>query len=158
MTFFKHAEGNIKILDLPKKAFLCSRQIPASAVLKCYDWAIEQREKGNCIISGFQSRIEKDVLHYLLQGKQPIIIALARGLKTRIEPELQEALSHNRLLIVSPFHESVKRPSMENAEKRNRMMIEIAGEIVFGYIKQDGALSKLQSEYKNKKKITILWR
>jgi hypothetical protein len=39
--------GNSELLKLPKTAFLCSRNIPASAVLKCYDWAIEQRDKGS---------------------------------------------------------------------------------------------------------------
>jgi len=65
-------------------AFLCSRQVPAEVVLKCYDWAIEQRNKGKCVILRFHSKIEKDVLHYLLKGTQPIILALARGLKRRL--------------------------------------------------------------------------
>jgi len=55
--------GNTEILKLHKVAFLCSRDIPASIVLKCYDWAIAQRDKGVCVISGFHSRIEKDVFH-----------------------------------------------------------------------------------------------
>jgi predicted Rossmann fold nucleotide-binding protein DprA/Smf involved in DNA uptake len=148
--------GNKELLALPKIAFLCSRQIPASAVLKCYDWAIEQRDNFRCIISGFQSQIEKDVLHYLLQGTQPIIIALARGIKKKIEPELKESISQNRLLIATLFSENVKRSSAETAEKRNRMMIEIADEVVFGYIKKDGALSKLKTEYKSRKKMAIL--
>ena len=79
--------GNKELLELNKIAFLCSRKVPTSVVLKCYDWAITQREKGNCVISGFHSQLEKDVLHYLLKGKQPIIIALARGLKEKLEPE-----------------------------------------------------------------------
>ncbi len=29
--------GNTEILKLPKTAFLCSRQVPADTVLKCYD-------------------------------------------------------------------------------------------------------------------------
>ena len=73
--------GNTELLKLPKTAFLCSRQVPAGVVLKFYDWAIAQREAGRCIISGFHSQLEKDVLHYLLKGTQPIILALARGLK-----------------------------------------------------------------------------
>lgn len=77
--------GNMELLKLPKTAFLCSRKIPASAVLKCYDWAIEQRENGNCIISGFHSKIEKDVFHYLLSGTQPVIMALARGMKKKLD-------------------------------------------------------------------------
>jgi len=148
--------GNRDILGFPKIAFLCSRQIPAAAVLKCYDWAIEQREKEMCVISGFQSQIEKDVLHYLLQGKQPVIIALARGLKERIEPELKDARSQNRLLIVTSFTAAAKRPSAETAVKRNRMMVEMANEGVFGYIKEGGALAKLKSEYEGKKKMTLL--
>jgi len=56
--------GNIELLKYPKTAFICSRKIPASTVLKCYDWAIKQREKGNGVISGFYSQIEKDVLYY----------------------------------------------------------------------------------------------
>jgi len=148
--------GNKELLEQTKIAFLCSRSIPSSAVLKCYDWAIEQREKGNCVISGFQSQIEKDVLHYLLQGNQPVIIVLSRGLKKQIEPELQDALAQTRLLITTAFAESVKRPSVETATKRNRMMIEMADEIVFGYIKEGGALAKLKSEYEGKKKMVIL--
>jgi hypothetical protein len=77
------ALGNTELLELHKIAFLCSRKIPASVVLKCYDWAIAQRKRGNCIISGFHSTIEKDVFHYLLQGTQPVILALARGMKKK---------------------------------------------------------------------------
>ncbi len=105
----KEYKGNIEILNLPKTAFLCSRKVLASVVLKCYDWAIEQREKGNCIISGFHSQIEKDVLHYLLKGQQPIILVLARGIKENLEPEFKTAIEQNRLLIITPFDKSVKR-------------------------------------------------
>jgi len=95
--------GNTELLSLPKIAFLCSRKVPASVVLKCYDWAIAQREAGNCVISGFHSQIEKDVLHYLLKGNQPIIVVLARGLKEKIEQEFEQALALGRLLILTPF-------------------------------------------------------
>jgi len=37
----KETVGNIELLKLPKTAFLCSRQAPASAVLRCYDWALD---------------------------------------------------------------------------------------------------------------------
>ncbi|MCG2711960.1 MAG: hypothetical protein L6416_06520 [Candidatus Omnitrophica bacterium] len=50
--------GNTELLNLRKAAFLCSREIPASVALKCYDWAIEQCNQGNCVISGFHSKIE----------------------------------------------------------------------------------------------------
>lgn len=135
--------GNTELLKLPKTAFLCSRKIPASVVLKCYDWAIEQREIGNCIISGFHSQIEKDVFHYLLKGKQPIIIVLARGLKERLEPELKKLLDEGRLLIITPFDKSTKRVTERTAEIRNKMMIEFADCITVGYASTGGQLEKL---------------
>src|SRR5437868_4404785 len=117
-----HTHGNTKILDEHKIAFLCSRQMPAGTVLKCYDWAIEMRNKGNCVISGFHSSLEKDVLEILLKGKQPIIIALARGLKQKLEPELQKAFDDARLLIITPFAKEVRRVTKETARVRNQMM------------------------------------
>lgn len=135
--------GNEQLLKLQKTAFLCSRSITASAVLKCYDWAIAQREAGNCVISGFHSQLEKDVLHYLLKGKQPIIIALARGLKKKIEPELIKPLEQGRILIISPFDKTVKRASEQTAEIRNKMMIELADNITIGYASKGGKLEKL---------------
>jgi predicted Rossmann fold nucleotide-binding protein DprA/Smf involved in DNA uptake len=135
--------GNKEILKFSKTAFLCSRSIPATAVLKCYDWAIAQREAGNCIISGFHSQIEKDVFHYLLKGNQPIIIALARGLKKKIEPELIKPLDEGRILIISPFYKTVKRVTEQTAEIRNKMMIELADNITVGYASKGGKLETL---------------
>ena len=109
MIEIEHYTGNPELLKLPKTAFLCSRKVPASIVLKCYDWAIQQREQGNCVISGFHSQIEKDVLHYLLKGKQPIILALARGLKEKLEPVFEKPLEQGRLLIISPFEKSLSQ-------------------------------------------------
>lgn len=140
--------GNKDILKLHKTAFLCSRKVPASIVLQCYDWAIEQREKGNCVISGFHSQIEKDVFHYLLKGKQPIIIALARGLKQKLEPELVKPIEEGRLLIVTPFEVDVKRVTAETAFIRNRMMLELADEVKVGYASKGGSLESLLRQEK----------
>lgn len=146
-----HRIGNKEILHEKKIAFLCSREIPAEAVLKCYDWAIAQRKAGNCVISGFHSQLERDVLHYLFKGKQSIILALARGLKKNWEAELKTGIAENRLLIITPFEESVTRPSANTAITRNRMMLELADEIVIGYAKPDGSISRILSDVSGKK-------
>ncbi len=148
--------GNSELLKLRKTAFLCSRQAPAGVVLKCYDWAIEQREKGNSIISGFHSRLEKDVLHHLLKGSQPLIIALARGLKERVEPEFKQALQQGRLLMITPFSKETKRVTIDTAEIRNRFMMELADEIMVAYAKPGGSIEKLLREFSDKKKIKLL--
>lgn len=143
MVSIKGSLGNINLLKQSKTAFLCSRQVTASMVLKCYDWAIEQRENGNCVISGFHSQIEKDVLHYLLKGKQPIILALARGLKEKLEPEFERPLEQGRLLIITPFDKSVKRVSRQNAQTRNQLMTSLADQITIGYASPGGQLEEL---------------
>lgn len=135
--------GNIELLKLPKVAFLCSRKIPASVVLKCYDWAIQKRESGICVISGFHSKIEKDVLHYLLKGEQAIIIALARGLKSKMEPELLKPLDEGRLLIITPFQNDIKRVTESTAYARNKLMVEIADQITIGHLSTGSSLEKV---------------
>ncbi len=144
---YKDYIGNIELLELPKTAFLCSRKVPASIVLKCYDWAVEQRELGVCVISGFHSQIEKDVLHYLLKGKQPIILALARGLKEKLEPEFEKPFEQGRLLIISPFEKSVKRVTMQTASVRNQLMLSLADKVTVGYIDKRGQLKELLQNY-----------
>lgn len=144
--------GNAEILKQHKVAFLCSRKCPANIVLKSYDWAIKQREKGVCVISGFHSKIEKDVFHFLLKGTQPIILALARGMGKRLEPEIQEAINKNRLLIIAPFDETVKRVTAETAFQRNRLMAELTDEILIAYASKGGNIESLISEISSKGK------
>jgi hypothetical protein len=111
--------------------------------LKAYDWVTKQRERGNCVISGFHSQIEKDVFDFLIKGKQPVILALARGLRKRFESDLEALLEQNRLLIVTPFDESVTRISIETAIIRNKLMTEIADEIFVAYATKRGNIEKL---------------
>lgn len=148
--------GNPDILKLHKTAFLCSRKCPATVVLKSYDWSIAQREAGRCVISGFHSTIEKDVLHYLLKGTQPIILALARGIKKRLEPEIKTALDTGRLLIITPFDETITRVTEETAIQRNRLMMDVADEVVIAHASKGGNLHKLCEEYHGRKKISAL--
>ena len=55
--------GNRTLLDAPNKvAFLSSRKIAPDDVLRCYDWAAKVRDSDDCIISGFQSPLEKEKL------------------------------------------------------------------------------------------------
>jgi predicted Rossmann fold nucleotide-binding protein DprA/Smf involved in DNA uptake len=139
--------GNKGILKKHKTAFLCLRQCTAQAVLKSFDWARGQRETKNCVICGNHSQIEKDVFSILLRGDQPLILVLARGMKIRWEPEIETAINKNRLLVTSPFPESVRRITKDTAEKRNEIILSLADETIVGYINQGGQLEKLLSNY-----------
>ena len=144
--------GNRDLLVTYKTAFFCSRRCPAQVVLKSYDWAIEKRKAKTCVLSGNHSQIEKDVVHYLLKGNQPIILALARGIKKRLEPEFTEALERNRLLIITPFESSVTRVIQETANKRNDLMAELADEIFVAYARPGGNVEQLVMKWLKKGK------
>ena len=116
--------GNQELLKLRKTAFLASSTISSETVLQVYDWATEMRS----VVSGFSSKLEQDVLHFLLKGSQPIIIVLARKMYKVIPDELKEPLAQNRLLIISVS--TAIRQSKMTAMTRNRYVCEMADNLV----------------------------
>jgi hypothetical protein len=102
-------------------AFLCSKEAPGSTILKAFDQAAAWRDSGRCVISGFHSPLERQCLDILLRGKQPVVMALARGLGVlRLPAPQRKAVEDGRLTIVSPFPTMEKRATADLARRRNR--------------------------------------
>jgi len=141
--------GNRALLDVPKTAFLSSRRIPPEKVLACYDWATAQRDAGRCVISGFHSDLEKDVLKFLLKGRQSLIVVLARRLYRRIPDEWSTPLAEGRLLIVSTSPDT--RASENTTRQRNRYIVDHAERVVLGALTPGGNLAKLVSAFPQNK-------
>jgi len=141
--------GNKSLLDCHKTAFFCSRTVSGGAIMRCLDWATEMAERGETVIGGFQSKIERDVLHFLLKGRQPVIIVLARRMYSVLPEELRQPIADGRLLIISTAPRAV-RVSKEAAFDRNRYIAEIADDIVFGYINEGGSLLQLYDKFATK--------
>ena len=138
--------GNAALLDLPDKvAFLSSRRISADDALKCYEWAEKIRDIGSCVISGFQSPLERDVLKFLLRGRVPIILVLARSLWKTVPEELRAPVGLGRLLIVAPV--SAARASAATATARNRWILANCTSLVLGSLDPDGSLARLVAEF-----------
>ncbi len=138
--------GNKELLNLHKTAFLASSTIHPDKVLKCYDWATAKHD--GCVVSGFCSKLEKDVLHFLMKGKVPIIMVLARQMYKQIPQELQSLFDENRLLVVSVSN--AVRQSKTTALARNKYICEIADQIVFVGVNEKSSLLELQCEYQEK--------
>lgn len=146
--------GNQELLKLQKTAFLASSNIASEMVLRVYDWATDMRSRRDCIISGFNSKLEQDVLHFLLKGSQPIILVLARRMYKVIPKELEEALAQNRLLIVSVSNAA--RQSKDTAMIRNRWLCEMADRILFVGVTEQSSLYALKAAFNNKQKMITL--
>ena len=140
--------GNQELLQLRKTAFLASSTISSETVLQVYDWATEMRNRGECVVSGFSSKLEQDVLHFLLKGSQPIIIVFARKMYKVIPDELKEPLAQNRLLIISVSN--AIRQSKVTAMARNKYVCEMADRILFVGVTEQSSLYPYKNEYRNK--------
>lgn len=122
--------GNEELLNWWKIGFLASRKISSSAILPTLDWAVEISKRADVVVvSGFHSRLEKDVLKFLLQGKCGIIIVLARGMYRKLPKIYDVAMKENRLLIISLEKETVIRVSERTAHKRNKYVEKLADEL-----------------------------
>jgi predicted Rossmann fold nucleotide-binding protein DprA/Smf involved in DNA uptake len=140
--------GNKDLLKLPKTAFLSSSKIPVDLVLSCYDWASQTAQSDQCVISGFSSHLEKEVFHFLMKGRCPIILVLAREMYKQIPSELYPLLDTNRLLIISVS--KAVRQSKATAHTRNKYICEIADGILFVGVKESSSLYPLALVYNNK--------
>ena len=112
--------GNKELLHMKKIGYLASRKISTQSVLPALDWALQKSKRADiAIVSGFHSRMEKNVLKILLQGQCAIIVVLARCMYRKLPQQYEEAMAQNRLLIISYEKENITRVSETTAHKRN---------------------------------------
>lgn len=122
--------GNKELLKQKKVGFLASRKISSLSILPTLDWATEvSRREDTAIVSGFHSKMERNVLEILLKGQCGIIIVLARGMYRKLPIQYEEAMSQKRLLIISNEKDNVKRVSEQTAHKRNEYVKSISDEM-----------------------------
>ena len=149
--------GNAALMERTRVAFLSSRRVVPAAVMRCYDWATRMRGGGSagrlappCVVGGFQSALERDVLKLLLSdGRPPIVMVLGRGMWRSVPMEYREAINAGRMLVVSPFSQGVVRVSKETAEKRNGWILDNCDEAVFASLDPNGSLARLVAARSN---------
>lgn len=147
--------GNKELLDRKTIVFLSSRTVATEKVMACYDWATSLNAETDCVVSGFQSPIEQDVLHFLLKNRIPVIVVLARAMYKQIPEELEEAYNDGRVLFISISNNT--RVNKATASMRNRYVVDLAQEVLFGMLAENSSLNEIYqyAKDKNKKIITI---
>jgi len=147
--------GKIELLDRKTIAFLSSRTIATDKVMACYDWATSLNAETDCVVSGFQSPIEQDVLHFLQKKRIPVIVVLARAMYKQIPEELEEAYNDGRVLFISISNNT--RVNKATASIRNRYVVDLAQEVLFGMLAEKSSLNEIYQYAKdnNKKILTI---
>ena len=136
--------GNKDILSSLKIGYFASSKIASLSVLPTLDWATEIAKRDDvAIISGFHSKLEREVLNYLLKGKCGIICVLARGIYKQVPAKYKEAFDNNRILFLSLESNDTLYYGREQAAKRNEFIASTADELVFSSVTSDSSLYSL---------------
>ncbi|GAA4392568.1 hypothetical protein [Hymenobacter koreensis] len=139
-----YTQGNTALLQLPQTALFCSRDYPPGIEQLTFMWAMEQRYRSNCVLSGFHSRLEQTVFRYLLRGpQQPIVYALGRGIQPNLRLEYGPEILAGRLLFVSSFAPEVRSITQETADSRNLLIVDMASQFFVPYMAPGGNIEKL---------------
>ena len=126
--------GNLRLLEERLTALFCSQRCPGDLILKTYDLARAMRDAGVPVIGGFQTPMEKECLRLLLRGSQPVVVCPARGIDNmRVPRDWRAALDEDRLLVLSPFPSTHRRPTAELAAQRNNLVAELAHRVFIAH-------------------------
>lgn len=144
------AHGDAKLLHESLSAVLCSNACPGTKVLEAVDLAQLWRSENRAVISGFHTPVEKECLRTFLRGPQHIVICPARGIDPfQLPADWQPKFKRGELLIVSPFNSSIRRPTKETCEIRNRFVVDLATDYTIIHASPNGSLSNLQASTRN---------
>lgn len=129
-------QGDETALARPKVALFCSIRCPGKLILDTYDLARRFRDEGITVVSGFHSPMEQECLRILLRSPHPVIWCLARGLYRKIPSQpvdCRPAVTEGRLIMVTPFPDTVRHITAKTALTRNRLVTELASAVVIAH-------------------------
>lgn len=136
--------GNTSLLDRKKIGHFASSKIATLSVLPTLDWATEVAQHEDvAIVSGFHSKMEREVLDFLLRGKCGIVCVLARSIYKKIPEKFREAYNSGRVLFIAPFKTSATRTSRHLCQQRNEYVASISDELVFSSLTPRSSLFSL---------------
>jgi predicted Rossmann fold nucleotide-binding protein DprA/Smf involved in DNA uptake len=136
--------GDPSLLDRPTNALLCSKACPGEKIVEAMDLAQRWRSENRAVISGFHTAVEKECLRIFLRGPQTIVVCPARGIDPfQLPIEWETKYRRSELLILSPFDSSVRRPTKETAELRNRLIMKLARTTTVIHATKGGMLEQL---------------
>ncbi|MBA3056826.1 MAG: DNA-processing protein DprA [Gammaproteobacteria bacterium] len=141
--------GGQALLTQPMMAFFASRQCPGTAIRAAIDWALQQAQARQVVISGFHAPLEQSVLTVLLQARSPVVVVLARPVDgAKLPSAWVEPMAQGRVAVVSSVA-TAKRLTVERATLRNAQVAQLATNIVVAYASSGGSLADLLAKWRH---------
>lgn len=142
--------GKISLLERRKIGYFASGTIASLSVLPTLDWASEAAKRDDvAIVSGFHSKMEREVLDILLKGQCDIICVLARPIYKVIPDKYRKAYAQNRVLFISYNSAKSTMPSRHLCRQRNEYIASISDELVFSSLTPQSSLYPLSQTSKH---------
>ena len=136
--------GNISLLKLNKIGYFASSKIATLSVFPTLDWATEIAKREDvAIVSGFHSKMEREVLDILFKGRCGIICVLARPIYKVIPDKYRKAYAQDRVLFISHNTTKSTMTSRHLCQKRNEYIASISDELVFSSLTPESSLFPL---------------
>ena len=134
-----HGLGRREVLCEHILGLICSVRCPGSIVIQTFDAIRELRDAGLVVAGGFHSPMEKECLDFLLRGEQPVIVCPAKGLALpRLPTTWRAAIDAGRVLLLSPFGDTVTRTTQAQAETRNEFIAALAHAVLIPHASPGG--------------------
>ncbi len=136
--------GNLSLLDSKRIGYFASSKIATISVLPTLDWATEIAKRDDvAIVSGFHSKMEREVLDILLKGQCGIICVLVRPIYKVIPAKFRDAHAEDRVLFISHNNSKSTMASRHLCQKRNEYIASISEELVFTSLTSESSLYPL---------------
>ena len=136
--------GNCLLLECKKIAYYASSKIASLSVLPTLDWAMEiAKGEDVAVVSGFHSKMEREVLDILLKGRCSVICVLARPIYKVIPNKYRDAYDQGRVLFISNNASKSTMTSRQLCKKRNEYIASISDELVFSSLTPQSSLYNL---------------
>lgn len=135
--------GNYDLINKKKLAIFVSAQCSGATILQTYDFVRQLRRHNISFVSGFHSPMEKECMRTISGGDAGVIWFLAKSLKSfTLHPDFNSLFDSGRMLILSPFADSVTRIKKETATYRNFVAAALADEIFLPFATPEGKTEK----------------
>ncbi|MBA4157504.1 MAG: hypothetical protein H0X65_08510 [Gemmatimonadetes bacterium] len=126
--------GNAELLTRPLMGIFCSANVPDALPLRALDAARDLRDAGIATIGGFHTPTEKAMLEFLLRGQQPVVVSPAREIEgMRLPSTWRRPFEEGRLLLVSRFGGTLRRPTTRTAEARMLLVGALASSVFIAH-------------------------
>lgn len=133
--------GNEDLLKREKSLFLCSKHVPYSLYDTIFAW-VDSLTMEDCIICFNSSELEDEVMKALLVNQVPTILVVMNRFADKYNVQINKALTEQRMLILI-LQRDESHGAGQTPRLRNRYMIQMAEEIVCGYINKNGSIFPL---------------